>query len=296
MKLLRLDRLVTTGLVHPALQAMRRLYASIRERVLPILMYHSISDDPEPGVSGYYRLNTPPTLFRDHLKIIRDEGFTAMDLTTAWSEFLERTSDPMATPRTASRNLVALTFDDGYRDFLTNAWPALEECGYTATMFLPTAFIGREPRAFKNRACLTWEEIRGLRQKGVEFGSHTVSHPKLCELDQASLELELGESRRTIEQELGEPVATFAHPYAFPYSDGAYVHRFREALHDSGYHLGVTTSLGRARPGDDRLLLKRLPVNGADDAALFRAKLHGAYDWLAKPQALFKRARSVAFR
>jgi peptidoglycan/xylan/chitin deacetylase (PgdA/CDA1 family) len=289
------DHFISTRVVDPALAwARRKGIAAADAPRLPILMYHSLSDDAEPGVNGYYRLNTPPALFREHLQILRDEGFAGVDLTTAWDEWHSSAdSGARSMPR---RNLVAITFDDGYRDFLTAGWPALAEFGFTATMFLPTAFIADKRLAFKDRPCLTWEEVRLLRDQGVEFGSHTITHPKLWELAATDLDHELSESRRVLEEKLESPVTTFAHPYAFPYQDAAYVQRFRDSMTRAGYRLGVTTSLGRAKPQDDPLLLKRLPANGADDAALFRAKLHGAYDWLALPQRAVKSVKSLLRR
>ena len=53
-------------------------------------------------------------------------------------------------------------------------------------MFLPTAFINPERRRFKERECMTWDEVRECRRGGIEFGSHTVNHPKLYELDLAA--------------------------------------------------------------------------------------------------------------
>ena len=284
------DQMLTTRLVAPFLRIARRRSAEEEASPrLPVLMYHSISDDPEPGVRGYYRLNTPPVLFQEHLRVIREEGFTAVDLTTAWAEWTGTASAPR-------RKLVVLTFDDGYHDFLTAAWPALETHGFTATMFLPTAFIGNQRQGFKGRACLTWSEVRDLRQRGAEFGSHTVNHPKLWELPATELDDELQRSRCILEQELSAPITTFAHPYAFPRQNLAYVERFRQAMDRSGYRLGVTTSLGCVHRGEEPLLLKRLPANGADNASLLRAKLHGAYDWLAVPQNAFKAAKSLLGR
>jgi hypothetical protein len=62
-------------------------------------------------------------------------------------------------------------------------------------------------------------------------------------------------------------------------------------LRGQGYNNGVTTVVGRAQPGDNPFLLKRLPANEGDDPAFFAAKLDGAYDWLARPQSWSKAAR-----
>ena len=91
-----------------------------------------------------------------------------------------------------------------------------------------------------------------------------------------------------MEEQLEEPVKTFCHPYAFPYANQEYVRRYLDTLQTCGYDIATTTTIGCARPGDNPLMLKRLPVNSADDPALFRAKLNGAYDWLEAPQRAIK--------
>jgi peptidoglycan/xylan/chitin deacetylase (PgdA/CDA1 family) len=309
---LRFDRLITMGVVDPWFRLRRFFGHRQTTPVIPILMYHSITDDPEPGISAYYRLNTPPKVFRSHLYVLREEGYTTLTLVDAIGglesgqtqslgtlaaervtseKFGDRSSSVAAIPKIA-----VISFDDGFEDFRTAAWPLLQEFGFTATVFLPTAFIGNERRAFKGRNCLTWDEVRHLRSAGIEFGSHTVNHPKLWELDDTALQQELTDSREVIENELGHAPTTFAHPYAFPFTNMAYVQRYRVAVSNAGYRYGVTTSLGRARSSDDRLALKRLPINGADGSDLLRAKLRGAYDWLAGPQRLVKSFKRVVRR
>jgi peptidoglycan/xylan/chitin deacetylase (PgdA/CDA1 family) len=151
-------------------------------------------------------------------------------------------------------------------------------------MYLPTGFIAQRRRAFRDKECLTWDEVRELRRAGVRFGSHTVNHPKLHGLPWKDIELELTVSKDTIEQELQEPVTSFAYPYAFPQEDQRFVERLVEKVREAGYRHCATTIVGRVMAGDDPFRLKRLPANSCDDRALFGAKLDGAYDWFAGVQ------------
>jgi peptidoglycan/xylan/chitin deacetylase (PgdA/CDA1 family) len=277
---MRLDRCLTLTLAYP-LQRLGR--AVVRGRV-PVLMYHSISDEAEPEPSPYYKVNTSPAVFRQHLEWLAGLGYCAVGLSHALQA--------LCSQRVGRQPLVAITFDDGFRDFYTEALPALESHGFGATVFLPTGFIGENRLTFRQKECLLWSEVREARRRGIEFGSHTLSHPRLTDLSWKAIEHELRASKAELEQRLGEPITAFAHPYAFPQTDAHYVEHFRELLIAAGYACCATTAIGRVRPGDDPFLLKRLPMNSLDDAALFRAKLAGAYDWLAWPQAWSKRVKN----
>ncbi len=275
---MRVDRFLSLYAVKPLLR-LRLQNASI-----PILMYHSISEQDETGTSPYYRTCTAPKVFSAQMKFLSSRGFRSISLVDARGR-LERGED-------VSQSVV-ITFDDGFRDFHTEAFPVLKQSGHTATMFLPTAYIGDQRRAFKGRECLTWDEIRSLRNNSMHFGSHTVNHPKLVELSPQALRSELVESKTEIEQQLGENVETFAYPYAFPQENHEFSSAFQRVLKDVGYSICVTTRIGRIKQGDNCLTWKRLPVNSCDDSGLLEAKLVGAYDWLAGPQNVFKRLKSA---
>jgi len=275
----QLDRLGTVFVTRPLLDAgLFRPKAAI-----PVLMYHSVSDDPEPGVPPYYRLATSPKRFRQQMRWLHDNGFTVLDLSDAVRR-LQRGGP-------CGDRLVVLTFDDGFQDVLINAWPAMAEFGFTARVFLPTAFIDDERRSFKGRACLTWREVRALSAQGISFGTHTVNHPTLYELPWSELQRELKESRGHLEGQLQLPVDSFAYPYAFPQEDGHFVARLKSELVAGGYRIAATTMVGRATPASDDFFLRRLPVNEADDEPLFLAKLLGGYDWVGGIQKLVRRAK-----
>lgn len=298
---MRLDRLITLGFVAP-FQRLREAESDCR---LPILMYHSISDEAEQGISPYYQVCTSPRRLDEQMAWLAaagwrgctlSEGLAALKGHSVKGEKPEASSSAIPLPLSTNPinpKLVAITFDDGFRDFHTAAFPILRRYGFSATMYLPTAFIGEERKSFLSRECLTWSEVRDLTQAGIEFGSHSVNHPKLIELAWSAIETELRDSKATIEIKLGRPCASFAYPFAFPEANRAFATQFRELLAASGYENAVTTVIGRAQTGNNALQLSRLPVNSLDDIALFEAKVYGAYDWLSYFQRTSKFLRKA---
>lgn len=272
----RLDRLLTLCFFQPLL----KVVGGGRGVRLPVLMYHSVSDQSEANVAPYYRTATHPEVFARHIALLQAEGWEVVSLKSG----LQTLDGGNA----ARRKVIALTFDDGFRDFYTAAFPILKQYGFGATVFLPTAFIGREPVRFKAHECLTWDEVWKLQQSGVEFGSHTVNHPELVRLAWKEVEKEVRDSKNEIEQHLGVRVTSFAYPYAFPRANRDFTSRLGRLLRETGYECCVTTDIGRACGRTDRFAIPRLPANGSDDEAFFKAKLDGAYDWLSVPQRLFK--------
>lgn len=304
---MRLDRFLTRLVFHPLVRA----GLGPPGFRLPILMYHSISDEPEDGVAPYYQTCTRSVVFARHVALLKSLGYRGVNLNDglAWLQSSSQPHAPQSAmsgshsvlgtrpsglgPRTSdvSSRPVVLTFDDGFQDFQRVAFPILQERGFGATVYLPTAFIGETPRQFKNRACLTWSEVHALHRAGIEFGSHTVNHPRLVDLDWVGIEDELRDSKTALEQRLGDSVKVFAYPYAFPPMDSAFAGQLRTVLEIVGYTSCVTTRVGRVRANDDPFRLKRLPVNSSDDDSLLKAKLEGAYDWLGFPQAMSKTVR-----
>jgi len=248
-------------------------------------MYHSIADEDEPGVHAYYRTTTTPSVFALHMKHLSDHGYGTISVAEA-AKFLQSGSP--------TKKCAVITFDDGFSDFYRHAFPALSRHHFSATVFVPTAYIGTQPIKFKGKDCLTWNEIRELRKHGILFGSHTVTHPQLSTLDATAVRNEIVDSKRTIEDNLGESVDGFAYPYAFPEEKVAFVRMLRDTLADAGYHEGVSTRIGTARPQEDPYFLRRLPMNSLDDIPLFDAKLRGGYDWLHRVQYASKFIRAKA--
>jgi len=279
----RLDRFATLYLVSPCLR-----FAAREQSSVPILMYHSISDQDESNVHPYYRTSTSPKMFVSQLEYLHQSGYRTCNLEEALNQL-------QLSSRTAAKSVI-ITFDDGYSDFYRRAFPVLSQYGFGATVFLPTAYIGDSPLQFKGRDCLTWAEVRELSNYGILFGSHTVSHPQLRELSVRAINEEIIRSKLTIEEKLGRAVDSFAYPFAFPQAEADFAKMLRDSLSQAGYQNGVCTIIGRAHRNSDRFFMERLPINSWDDTRLFKAKLKGGYDWLQALQGASKfiRARRVS--
>ncbi|MGO8772922.1 MAG: polysaccharide deacetylase family protein [Terracidiphilus sp.] len=275
----RFDRFATLYVVNPL-----RRSVSGNKPSIPILMYHSISDDAETGVHPYYRTSTSPQRFASQMKYLSDNGYRTASLTDVVTQLQGQAA--------VADKRVVITFDDGYRDFYREAFPVLDRFGFSATVFLATSFVGDRTLQFKSRDCLTWTEVRELRKSGIFFGSHTVTHPQLRALSMPAINEEIVSSKRTIEEKLGSAVDSFAYPYAFPQTDSDFKKMLRDSLRQAGYQNGVCTVVGRARRSSDPFFMERLPVNSCDDTALFQAKLAGAYDWISKSQYVVKMVKA----
>jgi len=227
----------------------------------------------------YYQINTSAEVFANQMRWLRNAGYRTVDLCELTQGFAEK------------QNLdktVVITFDDGYRDFVDGALPALKQCGFSATVFLATDRIQDAPTHLNGAEYLTWQDVRELHREGIRFGSHTVTHPDMRSLDPEQIEYELGCSKEVIEQKLGEAVSSFAYPFAFPEEDRDFTRFLLDVLENQGFQNGVTTILGRASRKSSPYFLPRLPVNDWDDEDFLQAKLEGGYDWMHWPQRIYK--------
>jgi peptidoglycan/xylan/chitin deacetylase (PgdA/CDA1 family) len=117
------------------------------------------------------------------------------------------------------RGLVGLTFDDGYEDFLHTALPTLESHGFSATVFVVAGMLGKE-NSWEHRGgprprlrLLGADGVREISERGMEVGSHTMTHPRLSGLDREVLVREIGDSRQILSEIVGTPVDSFCYPY-----------------------------------------------------------------------------------
>jgi peptidoglycan/xylan/chitin deacetylase (PgdA/CDA1 family) len=182
----------------------------------------------------------------------------------------------------AARELAAITFDDGYRDFAELAVPALRARNLHGTVFVPSDHLGGsnlwDAGRAERRGILSGAELRALDPRRVEVGAHGASHRRLRGLDPAALEYETRGARRRLEAELGREVRLFAYPYGMRDDFDAAA---EAALAEAGFEAACSTQFGRGSLTSERYRLRRVGVAPGEDAGVFARKLDGAYDWIA---------------
>jgi peptidoglycan/xylan/chitin deacetylase (PgdA/CDA1 family) len=184
-----------------------------------------------------------------------------------------------AVAREPGKRSVAVTFDDAYRSVLELAFPILAKHGLLGTVFVPTAHIGSgAPMTWpgidrwigteyeQELTGLTWHELTRLSEAGWEIGSHSASHARLTQLDDAALSEELLASRTECERRLGRPCVTLAYPY------GATDARVAAAARGAGYVAGAAEDPLRGAPGT-ALHSSRVSVYRKDAFLRFRLKV-----------------------
>lgn len=198
-----------------------------------VLTYHSIDG------SGSV-ISVGPDRFRKHMELLASREVPVVSLQRLVQE-------PCAEG-------VAITFDDGFENFASEAWPALRDHGFPVTLFVVSGWVGRdngwdaEDARIPRLPLLDWDGLSALVGEGVTVGSHTRSHPRLTDLDEERLLEELVASRSDIEGKMGAAPESLAYPYGDV--DAGVV----SAAAEAGYSVAVTTELGSLPEGGLRAL------------------------------------------
>jgi peptidoglycan/xylan/chitin deacetylase (PgdA/CDA1 family)/glycosyltransferase involved in cell wall biosynthesis len=229
---------------------------------LPILMYHHVAPT---GSAKFTRWRVTPEAFEQQLRCLQDAG--------CYSITLEQWRTAMIAKTPLPGKPVLITFDDGYLDFATYAFPLLKRYGFSATVFIVADFAGKTNRwdsifdYGEDLPLLNWKQIEQLHAEGVEFGSHTFSHRPLTSLSPAEIVREASQSRAIMERELGIPITTFAYPY------GDLDPLVQYLIGTCGYDVAVSCRSGYSSFQDPLLQLSRIEIEGTDSLEEFKNKI-----------------------
>jgi peptidoglycan/xylan/chitin deacetylase (PgdA/CDA1 family) len=235
-------------------------------------MYHWISGDPGQRLRHW---GVTPEQFASQVRWLHEEGFRTLTL----DQVVQVVKGLAPMPERG----VALTFDDGYRDFLEGASQVLTDHGFTATLFLVADRVGMtnswdDRHGDPPRRLLSWSEAGELARRGFEIGSHARTHRPLPTLSDGELDEEIGGSKAILEDRLGLPVRHFSYPHGE--LDGRCLRRVRAA----GYASACSDRRGDNRRGVDPFLLKRSLITCHEGRWSFSMKARtgfGIREWSA---------------
>jgi len=198
-----------------------------------VLNYHKI-DEMNISLSVY------PKDFDEQMAYLKEEGYTTINP----AQMIDNLENGAPLPEKP----VIITFDDGYLDNYTNAYPILKKYGFTATIFVITDFISSDPRF------MTWDQVRELSEAGFTIGSHTMQHKSLTDIKEKEIRAELIGSNKALEYQLGKKAEFFAYP------TGTYNLRIAQIVKECGYKAAFTIKYGNADKASNIYALERVPI------------------------------------
>ncbi len=205
----------------------------------PVLLYHKI-DHPTPDVKirGAF---TSPKRFAKQMSYLKKQGFVFYTAAELIQHYREHNEFP-------ARG-ITVTFDDGWKDNFTHAFPVMRQLGIKATIFLVASLIGRvsdqvTAEGEGPREHLSVENIVEMSEYGIEFGSHSLNHLLLNQASLFEVEKEVRESKSLIENLVQKPCETFAYPAGF------FTAEAKKAVADAGYNAAFSTVYGSANDAD----------------------------------------------
>ena len=204
-----------------------------------VLNYHKIDHT-------FISLAVRPEDFDSQMKYLRDNGYH----TISPDELYEA----LAGNGTLPENPVMITFDDGYEDNYTNAYPILKKYGFKATIFVVTGFLDKHKKGY-----LSWDEAREMNKNGINIESHTVNHRSMTDLTDDELRAELVDSKKKAEAELGHEVNYIAYP------TGTYNLHIAQMVKEAGYKAAFTIKYGNVDKASNIYALERVPIFHTED-------------------------------
>lgn len=233
---------------------------------IPILTYHQVAPAPAKG-TPYRSLVVAPEDFARQMRFLKLLGYQGLSMTSLMPYLRgEKTG-----------KVVGITFDDGYLNNLTNALPALQRNGFSATCYIVSQLAGRTNEWDRDVGIpashlMDADQLRQWVAGDQEIGAHTRHHVHLNQLDAAACEVEIAGCKQELEAIVGSAVNHFCYPY------GEYETRHTDIARAAGYLTATTTQRSRCHAGEDMLRLPRVPVMRRTSLLTLWLKLRTRYE------------------
>jgi peptidoglycan/xylan/chitin deacetylase (PgdA/CDA1 family) len=206
-------------------------------------MYHYVSELPPDAGSLRRGLTVSPELFEAQLAYLKEAGYETVTLKDLY--------DALSVGRPLPEKPVVLTFDDGYKDAYTHAWPALEEYGFVGEFFVLAT-----PSHYEAAHYVTWNDLREMSDAGMSIQGHGRDHYDLRGRSYEFLVFQILGIKEAVEAHTDRPVTFFCYP------SGKYDESVVSVVESAGYLGGVTTEWGVTQRLENRFTWPRIRVSG----------------------------------
>ncbi len=231
---------------------------------VPILMYHHISNIVPQTLLGI-SLTVTQTSFKQQLDYLYQQKYHTITFNQLF--------DALYYGGPLPKHPIILTFDDGYDDAYTSAYPILKAHGFSGMFYIITGRIGWA-------SYVNWNQIKTMLANGMQISSHTVHHVDMGSLvlySQTLAQHELQTSQQVLQQHLGIPIQQFCYPSGEPFRSGTWEARqlIVKLLATDGY-VGATTDPGMTGILQNSLtpfVLLRIRVDGRSTLQFFKESL-----------------------
>jgi peptidoglycan/xylan/chitin deacetylase (PgdA/CDA1 family) len=242
--------------------------------VIPILLYHSISDAPEPWIAPY---SVSPATFARHLNLVVESGRTALTVSELGAALAGRAPLP---PRP-----VVITFDDGFADFV-GAAEMMAEHRLSSTLYVTTGALRGSPRppkmALPPAPMLDWAQLDHVMKLDVEIGAHTHTHRQLDTMHSTDVAQEIRQSKDLLEQACGRSIPSFAYPHGFQSG------QTRRLIAAAGHTSACAVMNAFSSDSDDIFALARLTVGSTTTPERMAGWLSGSGARIAPYREMFR--------
>jgi len=205
-------------------------------------MYHYVEYVANKNDKIRISLNTPPHILEEQIKTLISGGYNFMT-NSELADVLDGKANLPSNP-------ILLTFDDGYRDFYTDAYPILKKYNVKATEYVIAGFLD------KPNHLLTTQLQEIARDGLIEIAAHTVHHVWLKGQTLKTVSDEVFQSREILEQIIHKPVVSFAYPF------GAFDDQAIQVVKDAGFSSATSTLPGIDQDNVNRMFMFRLRPGG----------------------------------
>lgn len=225
-----------------------------------VLMYHSVGDSD-------VLFNVFINDLERHLSFIKNKKYNVIRLVDLIKKIKNKEK---ISPKT-----VVITFDDGYKDNCTNAFPLLKKYDIPATIFISTSHMGKEmPNSEgKSLSVMTWQEVKDMENFGlIDFAPHSHTHKSMDKMNINEFINEVNASEELLNQNLKRWVKIFSFP------KGKFKIEQLEYLRVADYLGAVTVNEGLTGNRDNPFSLKRNFVFSEGGFSQFKGKLNASVE------------------